>query len=104
MGLWQIWQRSLTFVSQQSPPQLVEGVMLLLAMILCTVWFFLQQWPYLVLCLSYILGAIASILVRELIAPSSNTHMIRLTAASALVVLVSSVALYVTQTVHPLRL
>lgn len=100
MGYWQLWQRGLILVSQQSPPQLIEGVMLLLAMVLCIVWFVLLQWQYLVLCLSYIVGAIASILVREFIAPSTNTRLIRLTAVSSLVLLGSVVALYVTQTNH----
>jgi len=74
--------------------------MLLLALLLCGVWFWLQSWQYLVLCLSYIVGAIASILVREFVAPSAQTHQIRLIAWSSLLLLLLVVGFYVVKTVH----
>lgn len=88
MRCWQLWQRGLNLLSRQSPPQIVEGIMLLLAMILCMIWLFLQSWQYLVLSLSYITGAIASILVREILRPSAYTRWIRLAALLSIVGLV----------------
>lgn len=92
MRPWQWWQRGLSglsqFLSRQSPPQIVEAVMLLLAMILCMTWLFLQGWQYLVLSLSYLSGAIASVLVREILRPSAYTRWIRLVALVSLVGLV----------------
>ncbi|MGI0487029.1 hypothetical protein ACN4EK_16435 [Pantanalinema rosaneae CENA516] len=98
MRLWRDFWYSLTLSSHYSPPRLVEAMMLILAAGLCGAWWFHQQyWQYLVLCLSYIVGAIASILAREVVAPSSQTHTIRLTAVVSLVVLVAVVGLYVTR-------
>lgn len=98
MRLWQNFWYSFTLSSHYSPPRLVEAVMLMLATGLCAVWWFQQQyWQYLVLCLSYIVGAIASILAREVVAPSSQTHTIRLTALVSLGLLVAVVGLYLTR-------
>jgi hypothetical protein len=88
MERWQLGQRSLNFLGRQSPPQIVEGVMLLLAIMLCIAWMGLHSWPYLVLSLSYIVGAIASILARDAISPSAYTRWIRLAALSSLGLLV----------------
>jgi multisubunit Na+/H+ antiporter MnhE subunit len=100
MRQWQRWQQNLALVCRQNPPQLVESVMLLLGLILCPVWMVLQSWQYLVLCLSYIVGAIASILVREWLAPSPFTHQIRFTALFSLGLLVSVVSFYLVRTGH----
>ncbi|QZZ21418.1 hypothetical protein J5X98_02760 [Leptothermofonsia sichuanensis E412] len=100
MRLWQRWQHNLMAVWHQNPPQLVEGVMLLLSLILCFAWLILQNWQYLVLCLSYIIGAIASILAREWVSPSPWTHQVRLTALVSLGLLLSGVSFYVVSVGH----
>lgn len=75
MRLRQIWSQTLTVVSQQNPSQFIELLMLSLAFILAGIWFFNQtQWPYLVLCSSYIVGVAASILVGEVLAPSTTAR------------------------------
>lgn len=92
-GLGFFWY-NLSRLGQQSPPQLIEAVMLLLAMPLSLIWYLLHSWPYLVLSLSYIVGAIASILVRESISPSSHSQTVRMTAILSLLLLLSGVGLY----------
>ncbi len=72
--------------------------MLLLALAFCGAWFFMQNELYLVLCLSYIVGAIASILVREAITPSAHTRQIRLTALLSLGLLMAGVGFYAAKT------
>jgi multisubunit Na+/H+ antiporter MnhE subunit len=96
----QTWWAVVVFTSRYSPPRLVEAVMLLLAIFLCLIWCFVQKWPYLILCLSYILGAIALILARETVTPSAQTHKIRTTAMLSLVVLLVSLGLYLTSSVY----
>ena len=93
-----LWWRSAAFIGRQNPPRVVEGVMLLLAAIFCGVWVVLPQWPYLALCLSYIIGATASILVRELVSPSTHTWTIRVVVLAFLGCLISSVSFYITKT------
>lgn len=89
-----LWWQTLSRSGQYSPPHLVEAIMLALAMALCGVWYWRQQAPYLILCISYILGAIASIMAREWIAPSPQTHRIRLVVGSCLMLLLICVGLY----------
>lgn len=74
MRSWLWWQ---TFVAstQYNPPQFVEMVMLLLAILLLLFWSVTGSWPYLVLCLSYIVGSSSSMLVREAIAPSRRLQL-----------------------------
>ncbi len=72
--------------------------MLLLALAFCGAWFLTQNLFYLILCLSYITGAIASILVRESVAPSAHTHQIRLTALFSLGLLIAVVSFYAAKT------
>ncbi len=74
--------------------------MLLLAAALCAIWFFMPEWQFLILWLSYIVGAIASILVREAITPSIHTKQVRLTAVSSLLLLLSLTLVYVTRAAH----
>ncbi len=100
MRQWQFWWHSVTLASRQCPPRFVEAVMLVLAAMFCAVWFVSPQWYYLVLVLSYITGAIASILVRESIAPSSHTQQVRLTAVLSFVLFLSLTSLYVAKTTH----
>ncbi|MGA7933143.1 MAG: hypothetical protein WCA35_06320 [Kovacikia sp.] len=100
MRRWQFWWHDLMFAARQNPPQLVEGVMLILAAVLCVAWFLLQRWQYLVLCLNYIVGAIAVILAREFVSPSPHTHQIRLTAVFSLVLLLSLTGYYFQKVLH----
>jgi len=69
MRSWYFWWQSLVLSSQQNPPRFIEAVMLSLAIALLSFLFFAwqgaEQWPYLVLSLSYGIGASTSILVRE---------------------------------------
>lgn len=62
--------------------------MLTLAMALLGVWGITEEWPYLVLSLSYVIGSSISSLVREAIAPSPQ---FRLTQATAVLLLIISV-------------
>jgi hypothetical protein len=68
MRSWHWWQM-IVASTQYNPPQFVEMVMLLLAMFLLFSWSITGNWPYLVLCLSYVVGSSSSMLVREVIAP-----------------------------------
>lgn len=49
--------------------------MLILAMILLGFWSLTGDLPYLVLCLSYVLGSSISMLVREAMIPSTDFHI-----------------------------
>ncbi len=90
MRLWQSQWRTLVALSQQNPPQVVETLMLLLAVVLLLVWTLLHSWPYLVLSLSYIVGASVSILVREAIAPSHRSWLARTSTILSICILVLS--------------
>lgn len=96
----QSWWLGIVLVCRYNPPQVVAATKLLLAMILCIVWWVNQEWPYLTLCLSYILGAIAAILASEVVAPSPQTHRVRLTAIVSLVVLLSAASVYLVRSLH----
>ncbi|HEY9811501.1 MAG TPA: hypothetical protein V6D13_19410 [Halomicronema sp.] len=62
--------------------------MLSLAFILAGIWFFHQnQWPYLVLCASYIVGVAASIWVEESLVPTTRARQISANLALILAVL-----------------
>ena len=81
MRIWRFWFNTLILSSQHNPPRFVELLMLLLAMALLGIWGLLQSWPYLVLCLSYVVGASISILVREALTPSSQSQLTQVTVA-----------------------
>lgn len=102
MARWWSWGRNLTLAAQQNPPQIVEGAMLILATLLCLTWLERQSWQYLVLCLSYIIGAIASMLVREFVAPSIHARRVRVASLLSLSLLLSALGFYLLQTLHPL--
>jgi hypothetical protein len=80
MRFWRFWWNSLILSSEYNPPTFIEGLMLFLAMIVLAIWGITHQLPYMVLCLSYAIGASISILVREVIAPSPQTRLTRITA------------------------
>ncbi|MEB3283578.1 MAG: hypothetical protein VKK42_32115 [Lyngbya sp.] len=75
MRLWQYWWQTLVLSTQYNPPQFIEVIMLMLAMILLGFWSLTGDVPYLVLCLSYVLGSSISMLVREAMIPSTRFHI-----------------------------
>ena len=85
---WRFWWNTLILACQQNPPQFVELVMLLLALVLLGTWLNTPHWSYLVLAWSYVVGVSASMWVREAIAP---THQTRITQVTSLVLLLLSI-------------
>ncbi len=86
MRTWRFWLHTLILSSQYNPPRFIELVMLLLAMTLLGIWQIVPNWPYLVLSLSYVVGASISILVREAIAPSPQPRATQITAMLLLII------------------
>lgn len=60
--------------------------MLLLAIAMLAIGSILPDRPYLILCLSLLVGSSISILVREAIAPSPQTRVTQLTASLLLII------------------
>jgi len=77
---------TLILSSQQNPPRFIELLMLLLAMVLLGIWQILPNWPYLVLSLSYVVGASISILIRETCLPSPQPRVTQMTAVLLLII------------------
>lgn len=100
MERFQTWFHRMALLLRAHPPRLVESVMLLLAAVLTLVWLVEQRWPYLVLSLGYIGGAIASMLVRELLSPSPQTWQVRLTALASIAMLTTWLSVYLHRAVH----
>lgn len=98
MRRWRAGWRGLEMTSRYNPPQLVEATMLGLSLALCAAWWIRQDWQCLTLCLSYLFGAISSILVRECVTPSPYTKRVRLTAIGCFLALSSAAGLYFFQT------
>jgi hypothetical protein len=86
MRLWNFWFNSFIFASQYNPPRFVEFLMLMLAIAMLVLAIILPDTPYLVLGLSLVVGACASILVREAIAPSPHRQLTQFTALLLLVI------------------
>ena len=86
MRFWRLWINTLVFSSQYNPPWFIEWLMLFMAMVLFAIWGITQQWPYMVLCLSYAIGASISMIVREAIAPSPQTRITQITALLLLII------------------
>ncbi|MDJ0797468.1 MAG: hypothetical protein QNJ51_11660 [Calothrix sp. MO_167.B12] len=86
MRSWHFWFNSLMFASQQNPPRFVELLMLLLAIAMLVLSTLTPGRPaYIVLGLSFVVGASISILIREQLAPS---HQKRITQFTALLLLI----------------
>ena len=81
----QIWWQNIRSGIQYNPPGFIELIMLILAIILLLFWSATNQWQYLVLCLSYVVGSSTSILVREAMAPSPQIQASQLTAVILLI-------------------
>lgn len=94
------WWDEVTFASEYSPPQMIEGVMLLLSAAMLLVWWIWQDWQYLLLNLSYVVGAIASMLARQVVAPSAQTRKILQVAGTLLVGLLVGVSMCAAQILH----
>ncbi|MEH1939730.1 MAG: hypothetical protein V7L01_05845 [Nostoc sp.] len=86
MRFWSFWFNSFILSSQYDPPRFIELLMLLLAIALLAIDSFLRDRPYLILCLSLIIGASISILVREAIAPSPQTRITQLATSILLII------------------
>lgn len=96
MRVLQGWWRSLVWVSRDNPPQVVEAVMLLMALLTLGLWWFQPTWAYIPLFSSYSVGAIALMLVRETINPSYYARLNRVIAIAALVLLLLGLGAYCT--------
>ncbi|MBD2184633.1 hypothetical protein H6S82_23385 [Planktothrix sp. FACHB-1355] len=85
MRPWQFWWNILIVSSEYNPPRFVELIMLALAMVTLALWGITNEWPFLVLSLSYVVGSSTSILVGEAIAPSTNHILLQSLAVLGLI-------------------
>lgn len=88
MATWRFWLNTLVLSSQHNPPRFVELLTLWIALGLLGIWSIVPHWSYLVLSLSFVIGASISILIREAIAPS---HYLRATQVTAVLMLIISI-------------
>jgi hypothetical protein len=80
MRYWQMtWGRLLNY-SQVNPFGFVEVLMLSLAIVLLLVWGMMAQLPYLILSLSYGIGASLSVLIRSAYFTPPQRRLNRITA------------------------
>ena len=84
MYLWESFWQTLVSASRANPPRFVELLMLSLAVLMLLLWLWQDQWPYLLLSASYVLGSGMSLWVREWMAPQRGDRRRRLSRASAL--------------------
>lgn len=81
MRLWQYWWRTFIFSIQNNPPEFVEYLMMSFAMGLAIKCFFTAEWPYIVLSLSFAIGAAISMWVREWLIPSPRKPVVTASAS-----------------------
>ncbi|MBD2293110.1 hypothetical protein H6G06_06320 [Anabaena sphaerica FACHB-251] len=74
MRTWNFWVNTLILSSQYNPPRFIELLMLLLAIAMLIVATIIPEKPFLVLGLSFVLGASISILVREAMSTTGHVH------------------------------
>ena len=87
MRFWRFWLNAVILSSQHNPPRFVELLMLSLAIIMLAIsTVFPQEEAFLILGLSFVVGASLSILVREAMSPSSRTFITQMTAILLLLV------------------
>lgn len=79
MRFWHFWLNNFILASHSNPPQFVELLMLTVAIAMLGLAMISPYKPYFVLCLSMVVGASISILVREAIAPSPQSRVTKLT-------------------------
>jgi uncharacterized oligopeptide transporter (OPT) family protein len=77
MRIWNFWVNTLILSSQYNPPRFIELVMLTLAIAMLIISTVTPDEPYLVLGLSLVLGASASILVRESLTRTNHHHHVQ---------------------------
>ena len=91
MRTWNFWINTLILSSEYHPPRFVELLMLTLAIAMLAVSIIIPDIPYIILGLSFVVGASTSILVREAMSPQhhSNTFFTqkRMTQLTALLLL-----------------
>ncbi|MBE9010373.1 hypothetical protein IQ250_09165 [Pseudanabaenaceae cyanobacterium LEGE 13415] len=86
MRQWRSFWRTIEFMSQENPPQVVETLMLALSMVLFSLWIAQSELAYLVLGLVLTVGACASILVREALIPAIRPRPTQVMATLLLLV------------------
>jgi hypothetical protein len=91
MRTWHFWINTLILSSEYHPHRFVELLMLTLAIAMLAVSIIIPDPPYIILGLSFVVGASTSILVREAMSPHhhSNTFFTqkRMTQLTALLLL-----------------
>ncbi|NES81000.1 MAG: hypothetical protein F6K10_06115 [Moorea sp. SIO2B7] len=92
MRILRFWWETLMMFSEYHPPRFIEVLMLVLAMGLLAIWGITEQWPYLVLSLSYVIGSSVSILVREAFFPSPQPRLSQMIALLLLIISIYSFA------------
>ncbi|WP_345789239.1 MULTISPECIES: hypothetical protein [Okeania] len=85
MRILQLWCQNIRSGIQYNPPGFIELIMLVFAIVLLLCWSVTEQWQYLVLCLSYVMGYSISILVREALTPSPQIQASQFTAILLLI-------------------
>lgn len=78
MRIWRFWLNALIWSSQYNPAEFIETIMLFLAMGLIIIWALIPHWSYLVLSLSYGIGALLSISIRKSLAHSPQAPVAQL--------------------------
>ena len=86
MRILQNFWHTVVILSQYNPPRFIELLMLLLAIVLLVIWGETDQWQYLALSLSYVVGASTSILIREALIPSPQPRLTQVTAVLLLII------------------
>ena len=87
MRFWQFWLNVVILSSQHNPPRFVELLMLSLAIVMLGIsTIFPREEAFLILGLSFVVGASLSILVREGMSPSPQTWITQVTAVLLLLV------------------
>lgn len=92
MRPWQFWWQTFVISIQYNPPQFVELIMLAVSVFLLVAWAMMGNWPYLVLSLSYIIGASMSVLIRETFSRPRHLHATQITATLLLILSLYSLA------------
>jgi hypothetical protein len=76
MRTWNFWLNSLILSCQYHPPRFVELLMLTLAIAMLAISIIIPDRPYIILGLSFVIGASTSILVREAMSPNRYNHRV----------------------------
>ncbi|WP_353932332.1 hypothetical protein WJM97_07030 [Okeanomitos corallinicola TIOX110] len=92
MRIWNFWVNTLILSSQYNPPRFIELLMLSLAIAMLMISTITPDKPYLILGLSFVLGASISILIREAISTTNHAHP---TSSQRLITIVTSLLLLI---------